>query len=163
MTLTFEPMDEAHARLVLGWTYPPPYELYNENPAVLEADVRALLDAQNHYYCIHDAAGDLLAYCCFGRDAQVGGGDYSAPALDLGLMVRPDLTGQGQGSRYASAMVEFAERTFGRQPMRVTIAEFNQRAQRVWQKAGFRQTQTFPRARDGRRFVVCVREAEEEG
>jgi len=155
-------MDEARARVVLGWVYPPPYEVYNENPALLEEEVRALLEPRHHhhhhYYYILNEAGDLVAYCCFGRDAQVGGGDYSAPALDLGLMVRPDLTGQGQGIRYAQAVIEFAERTFGQQQMRVTIAGFNQRARRVWQKAGFRQTQAFPRAGDGLRFVVCVRE-----
>jgi len=151
-------MQDAHARLVLAWTYSPPYELYNENPARVEDDVRLLLEPQNHYHTIHNEVGDLVAYCCFGRDAQVGGADYSAPALDLGLMVRPDLTGQGQGFRYAQAVVEFAECNFPRQALRVTIAEFNRRAQRVWHKAGFLQTQSFARTGDKRRFVVCVRE-----
>jgi RimJ/RimL family protein N-acetyltransferase len=41
--------------------------------------------------------------------------------------------------------------------MRVTIAVFNRRAIRVWEKNGFYQTQTFKRERDGTDFVIMVK------
>jgi hypothetical protein len=40
----------------------------------------------------------------------------------------------------------------------VTIAVFNARAQRVWQKAGFRFAQRFERSTDGAPFLILLRE-----
>jgi len=50
-------------------------------------------------------------------------------------------------------------RTFPPTAFRVTVAEFNKRAQRVWEKAGFRPVQTFQRSGDGIPFVILAREA----
>jgi len=114
------------------------------------------MDPQYAYHVLADEQGALAAFCCFGPDAQVPGGDYRLPALDIGLGVRPDLTGQGQGSGFVSAVLEFAQRVFGPASLRVTVAEFNERALRVWKKAGLKPVQTFPRRGDGKVFVVLT-------
>ena len=158
MLLTFQLMDEASARATLEWRYDTPYDLYNIAPDDAEKEMQLLLDPQNAYYTITDEHGHLVAYCCFGLDGQVAGGDYSAAALDIGLGVRPDLTGQGRGLTYVNAVLDFARRTFPPTAFRVTVAEFNKRALRVWEKAGFRPVQTFQRETDGRPFVVLIRE-----
>lgn len=145
---------------MLGWRYSPPYDLYNLTmTGAAAADlVRFLADPANQYYALLDAAGDLVAYCCFGADAQVPGGDYTHSALDIGLGVRPDLTGHGLGGRFVAAVLAFAAQTFPPAPFRVTIAVFNQRAQRVWAAAGFRPVQTFTRPSDNMPFVILVRD-----
>ena len=159
MPLTFKPMDEASARAILTWRYEAPYDLYNLDSGDVEASVRFFLDEQNGYWAILDDLGALVAYCCFGLDARVPGGDYGMPALDIGLGVRPDLTGQGNGYLYVSAVLEFAQCTFAQESLRVTVAEFNERARRVWHKAGFSPVQRFEMHQDGRRFVILVRQA----
>lgn len=157
-------MNERSARQVTGWRYQPPYDVYNLQPDEdVEEAVAYLLDPQNAFYTILGRAdgseqAELLAYCSFGRDAQVSGGDYSQDALDIGLGVRPDLTGQGRGHTFVAAVLAFARRQFNPAGFRVTIAEFNKRALRVWQKAGFRQTQTFCRDYDNRPFVILERD-----
>ncbi len=156
MPFTLRPMDEAGARSILSWRYEEPYALYNACPDEIEASMRTFLDPRNAYYAVADEGGSLVAYCCFGPDAQVPGGDYSTNALDIGMGVRPDLTGQGHGLTYVNAILDFARRTFAPAAFRVTVAEFNKRALRVWEKAGFRSVQTFQRERDGRPFVVLV-------
>jgi ribosomal-protein-alanine N-acetyltransferase len=158
MPLTFQPMDEANACAIPEWRYDEPYDIYNIAPNDVEKEMQFFLDPQNVYYTITDEHGDLVAYCCFGLDGQVPGGDYSAVALDIGLGVRPDLTGQGRGLAYVNAVLDFARRTFMPNAFRVTIAEFNKRALRVWEKAGFRPVQTFQRETDGKAFVVLMRE-----
>ncbi|MBN1994883.1 MAG: hypothetical protein JW953_19460 [Anaerolineae bacterium] len=50
-----------------------------------------------------------------------------------------------------------AFRTYAPPMFRVTVAEFNQRALRVWKKAGFQEVQTFQREGDGLSFVGLVR------
>ena len=54
-------------------------------PEAVAEVVRFFIDPQNRYYQIEDERGDFAAFCCFGWDAQVPGGDYSADALDVGL------------------------------------------------------------------------------
>src|SRR5262245_11009242 len=96
MPFAFQPMDTAHAHTILTWRYDPPYNIYDIAPppnAVAEV-VQFFVDPRNMYYQIEGERGDFVAFCCFGWDAQVAGGDYSAEALDVGLGVRPDLTGQ---------------------------------------------------------------------
>jgi RimJ/RimL family protein N-acetyltransferase len=165
MAFVFQPIDETSARAVVAWRYPPPYEVYNEEPERMQQVVEELLRAEYHYYRMAEGSDPLVAYCCFGLDARVAGGDYDSQGLDLGLMVRPDLNGQGRGAQFAEAVLEFAQRTFPHRLWRVTIAEFNQRAQRVWQKLGFHRMQTFPRRGDGLTFgtwMLCgVREGQQ--
>lgn len=156
MSLTFHHMDEISARAIHGWQYPTPYDVYNLGSGDYEETVQSLLDPQNDYHSIADERGDLVAYCCFGPDAQVPGGDYGLSALDIGLGVRPDLTGQGQGLTYVRAVLQFARGSFEAAVFRVTIAEFNKRALRIWKKAGFRPVQTFAREPDGTSFVVLT-------
>ena len=90
----------------------------------------------------------------FSPDGQVPGGDYRANALDIGMGLRPDLTGQGRGLMYVKAILDFAHRTFAPTAFRVTVAQFNKRALRVWEKAGFRAIQTFHSKHDGKTFVM---------
>ena len=72
--------------------------------------------------------------------------------------VRPDLTGQGQGIQYINTILDFAAETFHPPAYRVTIAKWNIRAQRVWEKAGFKQIQSFKRNRDDQDFVILTRD-----
>lgn len=156
--LDFRPMDEPGVRAVARWRYEPPYDIYSLNREDEQVLVQTFLNPAYHYYQVRDQAGDLVAYCCFGPDARVPGGDYAAEALDVGLGLRPDLTGQGQGMAFVHAVLDFARRTFAPPALRVTVAGFNQRALHVWQKVGFRPIQTFERPPDGLTFVILVHE-----
>jgi len=156
-------MSETHARAILEWHYDPPYDVYDLGAGDVAEAVRVLLDPEYAYYAILSAERELVAYCCFGADAQVPGGDYHAPGLDVGLGVRPDLTGQGQGGTYVRAVLGFARHAYSPPVFRVTIAVFNERALRVWEKAGFRRVQSFDRKQDGLPFVVLVREEARSG
>lgn len=158
MTFTFRPMDEINAQIILNWRYDADYALYNANPDIAGESVRVFIDPRKAYYTITDERRDLVAYCCFGPDALVPGGDYSVKALDIGMGVRPDLTGQGHGLKYVKAVLDFGHRTFSPTAFRVTVAEFNKRALRVWEKSGFRAVQAFQKEQGGRVFVVLMRE-----
>jgi RimJ/RimL family protein N-acetyltransferase len=159
LILAFEPMDRASAVEVVHWHYDAPYDLYNLDAYDVEETLSDLLDPLNAYYALRDERGKLVAFCCFGPDAEVPGGDYAAAALDVGLGVRPDLTGEGQGLDYVLAVLGFATAQFKPPAFRVTVALFNQRARRVWEKAGFAEVQRFRRGSDGRTFVVMMRPA----
>src|SRR5688572_13654455 len=160
MSHTLAPLDAANARAIIGWRYPPPYAVYNvlAEGEVLENLVNFLADPLNRYYSILDEREELVGFCCFGLDAQVPGGDYRVEALDIGLGVRPDLTGQGHGMDFVLCVLEAASRLFAPSKVRVTIAAFNTRAQRVWEKVGFQRTHRFNRNQDSEPFVILLKE-----
>jgi ribosomal-protein-alanine N-acetyltransferase len=133
--LTFCKIDAATARQISGWRYPPPYDIYNCHPADMDAHVRLLLTPAYHYYTVRAENGQLIAFRCFGPDAQVPGGDYSAPALDMGGGLKPELTGQGLGAVVMQAAFAFARRQFAPPAFRTTVAAFNLRALRVCEQA----------------------------
>ena len=156
MAFTFHPMDEASAREMCPWRYEPPYDFYNPHSEEADARVRHLLDPSRTYYAITDGDGTLVGYCCFGADAQVPGGTYKEPALDIGVGMQPALTGQGYGDSFFAAVVDFALLALAPRRLRVTVAAFNQRAMRVYEKAGFRSVEFFGRSGDGEEFVIMT-------
>jgi len=151
----FEPMNEANARAVQSWRYEAPYDFYNPTSDTLAA----FLDPLYHYYSVMDERGELIAFRCFGADAQVPGGDYSADALDMGGGLRPDLTGQGLGPRVMNAAIEFARIQFAPRVFRTTVAAFNRRALRACEKVGYEPVQSFIATHNGMPFVVLMRMA----
>lgn len=160
MINTIRLVTQAEARQFVRWAYEPPYDIYNilpdpDDPDMIEQAANYFYDPAVQCYAIVDDAANLLAFCTFGEDAQVPGGDYGRPALDIGLGVRPDLTGQGMGREFVTAVIDFACRAFQPAVLRVTIATFNRRAQRVWEQQGFAPVQQFNSLMDEKRpFLI---------
>lgn len=155
---TFHAMDEGDAQAVLTWRYAPPYDFYNADPANLGGDLRSLADPLNSYYSVRDERGELVAYCCFGPEARVPGGDYSLDALDVGGGLRPDLVGVGLGLTMLNAVLGFGLRRFAPPVFRCTVAAWNSRALLMCERAGFQAAEMFERGSGGR-FVVLLRPA----
>ena len=129
----------------MEWRYNPPYDWYNPPPLSDEA-VANLIDPQWQFHSIK--AGDAsVAYASFGNDGRVTGGDYSDPAIDIGLGLAPKLTGRGLGAIVLQAILDFAKTTFQSPAARLTVARFNQRAIRLYDRLGFEPTQEFTHER----------------
>lgn len=160
--LLFRPFTQADLAQVMTWQYEPPYDVYNFSPhAVVENEWPYFEDEKNgRFYTITTPTDEPIGFCTFFADAQVSGGDYSAEALDIGLGIRPDLTGlsKGVGLGVITAVLAFATTTFHPSTFRVTIAAFNQRAQRVWQQVGFQSKQRFGRTGDDMAFIIFTRQ-----
>ena len=159
-TFRFEVMTEANARAALNWHYDPPYDFYNHDPVKLdELILSSFLNPAYHYYSVLDEQDILIAFRCFGEDAQVPGGDYSADALDMGGGLRPDLTGHGIGPQIMLAAMQFARTEFLPRAFRATIAQFNLRARRACEKVGYVFQQEFIATHSGTPFVILIRSA----
>lgn len=150
----FRPMERAVALQIAQWRYAPPYDIYNASEVEEAAD--EYLTPEYHYYSLWQN-DDLVAFRCFGPDARVHGGDYSADALDLGGGMRPDLTGKGLGASVMQASFEFAKKKFNPSAFRCTVAGFNLRAQKVCLKVGYQEIQRFTHPNNAKEFVVFLR------
>jgi RimJ/RimL family protein N-acetyltransferase len=140
--ITYIPTDEISARKFLTWKYERPYEVYNYASENFDKDLAHTLDPKNNIHSMY-RDDELIGYCIFGLDAQVPGGDYSEEAIDIGMMIKPELTGQGNGSKYAGAVIQNGVSKYRPKKLRVTILESNLRAIKVWEKNGFQRILSF--------------------
>lgn len=149
----FRQMDAADANRVAGWRYEPPYDFYDSDAD--PEDLAELLDAESRegvYFSVLDEGGDLIGFFQFeGRGA----------AVDLGLGLRPDLTGKGLGMDFLAAGMEFARGQFAPERFTLAVATFNARAIRIYGRAGFRRGKVFTHETNGGEhpFLFMEREA----
>lgn len=149
MQFFFEPMNEEDARAVLAWRYEGPYAVYNMQEDFDEENidaVAALLDRRSPHYAVRDQAGELIGFFGFGSSAYVTGSDEphlygENNTITIGLGMRPDLTGRGKGLglAFVNAGLDFARREFAPDFFRLFVLTFNERAIRVYEKAGFQR------------------------
>ena len=144
MRFTLKPITPSDARAISRWRYEEPYSIYDGDPT----SVDALLQPRFAYHSVYAESGDLTGYFCFGEDAQVASGRrlglYEVePALDVGLGMRPDLTGRGLGVAFVYAGLRLARETFSPPAFRLTVAAFNRRAISVYERVGFETVERF--------------------
>src|SRR5690348_3956493 len=147
---TITPMTADDARAIQGWRYEGEYAAYNFNDA---ADALAeLLDPRSPYFAVRDERGELAGFFTYGTAGEVGGemGErepalYADPAdrtLTIGLGLRPDLTGRGVGLPFVEAALAFARERFMPGGYRMFVLDWNARAIRVYERAGFTRVRT---------------------
>ena len=105
------------------WRYERPYDFY-------DGDVDPVLNPERFYEAL-DEDGSLVGNYYF---------EQKGDALEIGLGLRPDLTGRGLGLEFLLAGIEFGRRRFGLSRVILNVAAFNERAIKVYERAGFRET-----------------------
>ncbi|MCL4831743.1 MAG: GNAT family N-acetyltransferase [Caldilineaceae bacterium] len=136
-------MSGEDAAQIARWRYPVPYDFYDSSPTDATAELLAATaayyaDPVHNYFAVDDGTGLFVGFGCFGIEAQVLGYDYTqADALDIGLGMRPDRTGRGEGHAFLAAILSHARALHRPTLLRATIATFNQRSARTFLRAGF--------------------------
>ena len=146
-------MTATHAREVVTWRYPPPYDVYD----MTGADPDVLAGRGSGFHALLEGR-ELIGFRSFGPDGQVPGGPYDQSALDTGGGLRPDLTGRELGRQAISTGLSFGLESFSPRAFRMTVADFNVRAHRVVESLGFVRVARFEAIgtgpAGGRSFVV---------
>jgi ribosomal-protein-alanine N-acetyltransferase len=135
--------------VVAGWRYPGPYAYYNFDLASLAT----ILLVQSLFGAITDPTYFTVVD---ERERIVGVFSYiwhARGVLEVGLALRPDLTGLGRGIglSFVLAGLDFARRRFRPQRFYLTVAAFNARARRVYERAGFARIGSTTIGRKGKR------------
>jgi [ribosomal protein S18]-alanine N-acetyltransferase len=120
MELTIKPATEETHRELASWRYPPPYDFY-------DGDVDPVLNPER-YFGAFDERGELVGFYYY---------EPKPPDLDYGLGLRPDLNGQGLGLEFFLTGLEFARERYEPRRVYLHVAEFNERAHRIYERAGF--------------------------
>ena len=153
MRFDFEPMGQLEAIAIAGWHYEPPYSFYDWSA---DSDDAALLlgedTREGRFFSAFDEDNALVGFFEF----QVKGDD-----VVVGLGLRPDLTGRGLGRQFLEAGMFFAQERFRPARFTLSVASFNKRAIRVYERAGFAPLRTFDHETNGgvHRFLEMTRPA----
>jgi RimJ/RimL family protein N-acetyltransferase len=121
MEITIAAGSDELQQVISTWRYPEPYDFY-------DGDAEPVLNPER-FFAARDEQGDVLGFYYF---------EEKRPDLDYGLGLRPDLTGQGLGLEFFRAGLAFAHERYRPRQVFLQVAEFNERARRVYEQAGFR-------------------------
>jgi ribosomal-protein-alanine N-acetyltransferase len=127
-------MREEEAQQIATWRYEPPYSFYDSDADA--GDLALLLDAvhrEGRYFSAF-AEEELVGFFGFGVEGE---------EVVIGLGLRPDLTGRGLGLAFLEAGLAFARERFAPSRFRLSVATFNERAIRVYERAGFVRVRTY--------------------
>lgn len=132
------------ARQILDWRYQPPYDFYD--PPQYERHepiISEFLNPDNGFHGVRDNQNRFIGFCSFGLDGRVLGGQYDEAAMDIGLGMKPRLTSQGKGGEFFQAIVEHATHVLNADSLRLTVADFNTRAIKIYTRFGFKVKHRF--------------------
>ncbi len=133
-----EPASDDVLKQVATWRYEPPYDFYNDDGKPVKNPER--------FFGVHDD-GDLVGFIYL---------EERDDGIFYGLGMRPDLTGRGLGLDFVRFGLEFVHRRFPGRQVLLDVAEFNVRAAKVYERAGFRVTGRHVRRFDGWGDVAFV-------
>ena len=139
--MELRPTRQAEALAIAQWRYEPPYSFYD---ATADPDDLALLlgeeTRKGTHFSAFGANDELVGFFSFHREGD---------EVVVGLGLRPDLTGRGLGLAFVEAGLAFARERFGPGRFRLSVATFNERAIRVYERAGFEPLRTYDHETNG--------------
>lgn len=145
MGYRFEIMTQEQAEeIAFNWHYDAEYSFYD-----MEADKEDLVEfldpnkrGDSNFVVTKD--NDIIGFFSFNQ--------VDINTIDIGLGMRPNLTGNGSGLEFLKAGIEFAESKYTPQKIILSVSTFNQRAIKVYRKIGFEEVDTFMQNTNGDSF-----------
>lgn len=156
MSHTFHPLTQEQAEVIaFKWRYEGDYAFYNMNAD--EEDLALFLDADERgdtTFAILEA-NELIGFVTMQFE--------SAETVSIGLGIRPDLTGSGNGHQFLTSILTWIEATYGTRTVHLAVATFNKRAIRLYESLCFIPQDTFMQETNGGvyPFLTMTREQSE--
>ncbi|PXY82799.1 GNAT family N-acetyltransferase [Bifidobacterium asteroides] len=125
-------LTQANADLIARkWHYSDTYSFYDmeNDPEDFEEIITPKLRGDKYYQVLNDK-DELVGYFCLER--------LSEQKVEVGLGLRPDLTGRGLGLNFVTEIEAFIQNNSNYRIIVLSVASFNKRAIKVYQRAGFK-------------------------
>lgn len=157
MKLNIKQMNYEEANQICKWIYDKQYSIYSmeDSDACREEFLSGM------YFSATNLENKLIGYYCFGTASQVPAGKeigvYEEKAfIDIGLGIRSDLCGKTLGFDFFTNGLEYARKQFASKGFRLTVATFNERAIKVYERIGFKKVNSFKRVSENGDTEFCV-------
>jgi len=136
---------------IIEWKYDGIYSFYNIQNDLDVLDEFLNPFKWNHYAAIYEDE-DLVGYFTFNP--------LNVYEVEIGLGLHPDIMGKGKGLSFVEYAIEIALKWYVPKKMIVNIAEFNQRAIRLYEKLGFEKISQFIKKINGNEYSFVRLERE---
>ncbi|MCA1054131.1 GNAT family N-acetyltransferase [Rossellomorea aquimaris] len=139
----------------ITWTYEGIYSFYDNN--IQEEKITAYLQSvdKDLFYSVIDDHGRLIGNCEF-----FDVGDAPEVVMAVGVQMKPTLTGKGGGLEFIQSIIDVGREIIGFNHLELAVVEFNERAIRVYEQAGFKRKGGFQNKIRGEeyRFIIMERD-----
>lgn len=153
ISMEIEPLRQSNAEEIANnWHYEGIYSFYDmqadpeDYEEILSPEARG-----NHYYQILKNDELYGFFCLFpvGKDKQ-----------ELGLGMKPEYCGKGQGEEFLQTILQFIEENISVKSLTLSVADFNQRAQKLYLHCGFNVIGRQPQESNGDSYLFVKMEKE---
>lgn len=137
-------LTQKEAEEIAEWKYPFPYDFYDMTAD--PEDYEEFLSPEQrgeHTYSAYDEQG-LVGFLTMKRTQE--------NVVDIGLGMDPSRTGKGGGEAFIRSGLNLLEEQFGDVDVTLSVATFNQRAIKVYERLGFVPVMTFEQNTNGSTF-----------
>ncbi|MCR1898862.1 GNAT family N-acetyltransferase [Irregularibacter muris] len=144
MTFDIQRLSQNNAEVIANeWKYPGVYEFYNmtSDPEDYKEIITPNLRKNNYFQVIKE--NKLFGFFVVEKASD------SDDIVDMGLGIKPELTGKGLGQKFLLEILNYIYKNHSAKIIRLGVASFNHRAKKVYEKVGFRQTKIYEQATNG--------------
>ncbi|RSK27678.1 N-acetyltransferase [Bacillus sp. HMF5848] len=134
MNMTFRKPTKEDAEFIATWKYEGDYSFYNNDKTEAKLQWAQNIYKEDNTFVICDECDNVLGNCSF----ELEDNEYI-----LGVQMNPSFTGQGSGTEFVSHILQFGKETFNYESITLFVATFNKRAIRIYDKLGFKTTDSF--------------------
>lgn len=152
----FTIMTEAAAKEIAEWNYPDIYAIYSFDGS--NEVVQELLNGQ--YYVAFATDHQIIGYICVDESARIRTVETDVymdeTMMDIGLGIHPALCGKGGGAKFLASAITFLNEQFNCSSYRLTVADFNRRAIKVYERVGFQCSRVIHQTSTNKHFQIMI-------
>lgn len=145
MTFDIQQLSQNHAEVIAEeWKYPGVYAFYDmtSDPEDYEELLTPSLRKNNYFQVMKD--NHLFGFFVIEKASD------SDDIVDMGLGIKPELTGNGLGQSFLLEILDYIRKNYSAKTVRLGVVSFNDRAKKVYEKVGFKQTMIYDQPTNGR-------------
>jgi [ribosomal protein S18]-alanine N-acetyltransferase len=149
MDYKFNEISQEQAEKILNWHYEGEYSFYDYKND--EENLVKLMSPRGDIYYMVKKGNEEVGFFCY---------EIEEDSAEIGLGMKPDLTGRGMGLVFLKAGINFAISKYNPKEITLSVATFNKRAIKVYERAGFESVKTFMQDTNSGRFKFLKMEYE---
>lgn len=137
-----EQLSQQHAlEIAKDWHYEAPYDFYDMKNDLEDYEEIISPEARGDRYYQVMREGKLYGFFCLEQKGERN--------LELGLGMKPEHCGKGQGATFLQEILDFIVENFAPQVISLSVADFNHRAQQLYLNMGFEVVRRIPQESNG--------------
>lgn len=148
MTFTIRKRTEEDINEFITWTYDGIYSFYDNNIQQEKIEKYKQSVYSERSFSVVDGNDNLIGNCEF----------FGEEVIAVGVQMKPSLTGQGSGLSFVNAVVEQGRELLKFNHLELAVVDFNKRAIRTYEKAGFKLKGEFKNEIRGNTYNFIIME-----